>query len=104
MATDKWIHLPCTYNEWPKLKTDLCNLAEKKITGLDAFDEILKENDRWENIHLPHALLRRVLKEDKVFTQEYFCETLMPWIAGKAVQVEELFKESEYRLMVCVVQ
>ncbi len=92
--------LPPLYESWPKLKGDLNALAAKDIQGISSFEEVLEKNDRWKNVHLPCNLLRGVLKDGIHFSTEHFCDTLLPWVAQKALDVEKLFKESEYKLKV----
>ena len=99
-ARSEFVELPNTQDHWKVLKTGLANLAEKKVKGLEAFEKLLSESDHWESVSTPFSLLRQVLSRDEHFSEEYFCETLLPWIAGKALQVEELFKDSGYKLPV----
>jgi hypothetical protein len=99
-ARSEFVELPNIQDHWKDLKVGLTNLAEKKVKGLDAFEKILSENDHWESVSTPFSLLRQILSRDAHFTEEYFCETLLPWIADKALQVEELFKDSGYKLPV----
>ena len=95
------IRLPNTYQEWEKIRDGLKKLAEKRERGLDAFEAIYKgEIDRWERAVPPFALLRRVLTDASHMTEEFFCERLLPWLASKALQVEELFKDCDYKLPV----
>ena len=93
-----FVELPNTQEHWLKLRVGLTDLAEKKVKGLEVLEEILAENDHGQAISTPLSLLRKVLSDGSHFTEEVFCETLLPWIAGKALQVEELFKESGYKL------
>ena len=88
------MELPNAQDHWENLKVGLTDLAEKRVKGLEALEKIVCENDHWETISAPFTQLRRVLAEDKHFTEEYFCEKLLPWIAGKALQVEVLFKDA----------
>lgn len=101
-ARSEFVELPNIQDHWKVLKPGLKNLAEKRVKGLEAFEKILSENDHWESISTPFSLLRQVLSSDGHFTEEYFCETLLPWIAGKALQVDELFKDSGHKLPVSI--
>jgi len=96
----KLVNLPSTYKQWPEIKDDLRNLAEMKLRGVGAFEEVCKKHDRWEQVKTPFSLLRRILSDGTHVTEEFFCETLLPWIAGKALQVEELFKDANQQLPV----
>ncbi len=95
-----FIYLPNTYPSWKDLRKDLESLQRKEVVGIPALEDILKKNDRWENIHPPFNLLNNVLKKDAHFTTEYFCETLLPWLAGKALQVQELFADQDFKIPV----
>ena len=95
-----FILLPVLYKSWPELKLDFSSLADKTLKGIDGFEEVVKKNDRWENINTPFNLLRRVLEEEEFFSTDHFCDTLLPWLARKALDVEDLFKDSEYKITV----
>ena len=97
---EEFVRLPVLYDHWPQLRTDLKALASKEISGADALEEVLQRNDRWENIHLPLTLLKGVLDDGKIFTEDHFYGVHLPWMAQKALQVEDLFQESEYKLKV----
>ena len=95
------IRLPNTYKEWEKIRHGLKKLAEKRERGLDTFEAIYKnEIDPWDSARPPFGLLRRVLSDGSHMTEEFFCERLLPWLASKALQVEELFKDCDYKLPV----
>lgn len=97
---EEFIHLPVLYENWPKIKADLKALADKDIKGISRFEEVLQRNDRWENVKVPCNLLRNVLEEERFFSTEHFSDTLLPWLAQKALDVEQLFKESDNKLKV----
>ena len=67
---------------------------------MEALESILKRHDRWENIQLPLELVRRVLKSDDHFTAERFSDVLLPWLTRKALQINELFENFGYKLLV----
>lgn len=46
------------------------------------------------------ATLRAVLKAAEHITESHFLNTLLPWIAGKALEVEELFRAQGHKLPV----
>lgn len=94
-----FVELPNAQERWKNLKVGLTDLAEKKVKGLEAFEQFVCENDDRKFISAPFSLLRMVVANDKHFTEELFCETLLPWIANKALQVEELF-DNETKLPV----
>lgn len=97
---EEFVLLPVLYESWPKLKADLKALAAKDITGISSFEEVLEKNDRWENVGVPCELLRKVLREERFFSTEHFSDTLLPWLAQKALDVEHLFQDSEYKIKV----
>ncbi len=97
---EKFVLLPVLYDSWPHLRDDLKSLAGKTIRGLDALEEVLVKNDRSGNIHLPLTLLRSALNREQVCTLGHFCDVLLPWMACTALNVEHLFRDSEYKLKV----
>lgn len=102
--SQEFILLPVAYENWSSLKDDLDVLASKKTKGLDVLEEILCKYDQWENVHVPLGLLRDVLKKgDHGFTEEHFCGVLLPWLAQKALEVNDLFKDHKIRVRVCFV-
>lgn len=100
VAQEEFVYLPATYESWPNLRADLKALASKERKGIGALEEVLERNDRWGGARPPMSLLRHVLKEGKVVSGEHFCEILLPWLAKKALQVEDLFSNSEYKIKV----
>jgi len=96
----KFISLPNTYPPWKGLQEDLESLQKNEVQGMPALETILKKHDRWENIHTPFKLLRDVLKKDNHFTDEYFSDILLPWLAKKALQVQELYADQGFRIQV----
>lgn len=100
MAAKRFTSLPNTASEWPGVRGGLQKLAEKKVRGVEELEAFFERNDRYKVIHPPFNVLRRVLGEADHVTEEFFAETLLPWIAKKALQVEELFQEYGYKLPV----
>ena len=96
----KFISLPNTYPSWKDLQQDLESLEKKEIKGLEGLEVILKRHDRWENIHPPFKLLNDVLQKDRHFTTQYFNDILLPWLAKKALQVQELFEAQNFKILV----
>ena len=97
----KWVPLPNTYKGWSALKDDLESL-EGEVRGVEALEVILKRHDRWGNVELPLGVVRRVLERGDHFTAYLFNDTTLPWLASKALQVQELFQSFECRLPVSV--
>ncbi len=96
----KFLSLPNTRPEWSKLREGLQKLAEKQVRGVEELEAFIEGNDRWSVIHPPFDVLRRVLKDADHVSSEFFAETLLPWVAKKALQVEELFKEQGHKIPV----
>lgn len=95
-----FISLPVLYDTWPKLRSDLNLLANRSIQGVEGLEEVLQRNDRWDNVEVPMALLRKALKQEEVCTLGHFCKVLLPWIAKTALHIEDLFKDAEYKVQV----
>lgn len=95
----RFIPLPNTYDAWSSFKNDL-EALENEAAGVEALESILKRHDRWENVQIPLGLVHRVLKSDDHFTAERFSNVLLPWLASKALQLQELFENFDYKLPV----
>lgn len=95
---DKYILLPVLYESWPRQKSDLRALASKEAAGLDALKKVLERNDSPARPELD--VLEAVLSDREDFTKEHFCQVQLPWLALKALQVEELFKDSKHKIKV----
>lgn len=91
-----FICLPSLYDTWPRLKGDLHAIATKEAKGLEALEEVLERNGYPGGV----SLLRNVLKKEDHFTTDHFCAVQLPWLAQKALQIEDLFKCSEFKLQV----
>ena len=89
----KSISLPVLYESWPRVRDDLKAIADKTATGLDALKQLLEKNDG-DNVTL--SQLGQVTAD----SGEHFCDVQLPWLASKALQVEELFKQSEHKIQV----
>lgn len=92
---EEFVRLPVLYESWARLKGDLQVIASKTDTGPEALEKLLEKN---EGGSVGLALLRKVLAQKN--TTEHFSEVQLPWLAVKALQVEELFKKSEYKIKV----
>ena len=95
-----FVSLPVLYDTWPQLRSDLHLLSDRSTRGIEGLEEVLQRNDRWGNVEVPMALLRKVLEQEEVCTLDHFCKVLMPWIAKTALQVKDLFKDAEYKVQV----
>ena len=93
----KALDLPHASDGWPKRRDHLVRIRDGEIKDLRAFEEVYKEL-QYENTsgQSPTLVcLRNVLAKDHRdhFTEQFFLEKLLPWIASTALQLEELFKE-----------
>jgi len=93
---EEWVPLPDQYENWPRLRRDLHTIADGRGVSLEVLKEVLERNGH--RYGLP--LLRKVLKKRDYFTTEHFCCTQLPWLARKALEVEDLFKVSGGKLKV----
>lgn len=96
------VSLPNTFKRWPEVSENLKKIREGKIQELEEFEKVYTELEHYrESEATPtFSCLRHVLKDGKHFTEHHFLSTLLPWLADKALQVEELFKNEEHRLPV----
>ncbi len=97
---ERYVSLPNTRPEWSNLRVGLKNLAEKRVRGVEEFEAFIESNDPYKVIHPPFNVLRRALKDADHVSEEFFAESLLPWIAKKALQVEELFQDCNHKLPV----
>lgn len=93
----EFVLLPVLYKNWSRVKNDLQGLADKTATpgGLHALEKLLEANEGGE---VSLSLLNKVLTQDQI--AEHFSDVRLPWLATKALQVEELFKDSGHRIKV----
>ena len=86
------ISLPHSHKEWPLVKEKLQRLADKSICGPDALASVVQVSPEW-GLDKPPMLnvLRKVLGAGDYYTVESFSEDLLPYIAKRALAVEELF-------------
>ena len=95
-AKDKnFVHLPNTCSWWKDFKSFLTKLQAKEILSMDDYIEAFKDNDPFKEAkHL--ANLKVVCQHSPVspVNEKLFIEELLPWLAGKALAVEQLFTEN----------
>ena len=102
----KVVLLPNTYERWPEVGSVLTNIRDGEVCSLEDFERLYPRLE-FERPHRVSQIptfssLRRVLRNGKHFTTAHFLSTLLPWIAAKALQVQELFKDKGHRLPVRV--
>ena len=93
----EFLRLPLLYENWSRVKDDLRGIADKTATpgGLQALEKLLEANVGGD---VSLSLLHKVLAQDQM--TEHFSDVRLPWLATKALQVEELFKDSEHKIKV----
>ena len=96
--------LPNTFKTWPRVSDSLRKIQEGQIRELQEFEKIYPqlEFSRESEADPKFGTLRHVLNDAKHITEPHFLGTLLPWIAGKALQVEELFRAEEHKLPVSI--
>ena len=92
----KFVHLPNTCSWWKDFKIFLTRLQAKEIQSIGDYIKAFKENDPFneakELTNLKVAC-QQILKSP--VNEKSFIEELLPWLAEKALAVEQLFTEGE---------
>lgn len=92
----KTISLPHTHKLWPVMKEKLQKLAEKRELGPDALAGVILASPEWGLDKPPMlSVLKKVLGKGDHYTVESFSEDILPYIAKRALAVEELFSDQE---------
>lgn len=96
------VGLPSTFKKWPEVSNSLQKIREGKVRELEEFEKVYTELEyqRESEATPTFSCLRHVLKDGKHVTEHHFFSTLLPWLADKALQVEELFKAEGHHLPV----
>ncbi len=102
MEKQAFVLLPVKYRTWPVLRDSLGSLANKDSRGVDALSDILiKDTKIKRKASNDLTLLRSVLKEGAYdITEEHFDDLLLPWLAKKALEVKDLFEDTDHKLPV----
>lgn len=88
------ISLPNTFETWPRVSENLRNIQEGQVHDVEEFEKIYLQLEFTAERALrtpKFATLRTVLKRAEHITESHFLGILLPWIAGKALEVDELF-------------
>ena len=93
-ALPKTISLPHTHKLWPVVKEKLQTVADKRELGPDALAGVILVSPEW-GLDKPPVLsvLKKVLSKGDYYTVESFSEDILPYIAKRALAVEELFAD-----------
>ena len=96
------IHLPNTSESWPRVSENLRKISEGKLQDVEGFEKLYTciESTRTGKAEPKFASLRRVLRDGDHVSERHFLDTLSPWIAGKALEVDSLFRDKNHQLPV----
>ena len=96
-AKDKnFVHLPNTCSWWKDFKSFLTKLQAKEIRSIDDYIVAFKENDPFKEAkQLPNLKAACQQTPNTPVNEKLFIEELLPWLARKALAVEQLFIEGE---------
>lgn len=96
------ISLPNTYSSWAKVSENLRKIQEGRVREVHQFEELypLLEFSRESDADPKFATLRHVLNDAEHITERHFLDTLLPWIARKALEVDELFRSRGHQISV----
>ena len=91
----KFIHLPNTCSWWKDFKSFLIRLQAKEISSIADYIVAFKENDPFKEAK-ELTTLKVVCQHspNTPVTEKLFIEELLPWLAEKALAVEQLFVEN----------
>ena len=94
----KFVHLPNTCSWWKDFKGFLTKLQAKEIRSIDDYIAAFSENDPFKEAkELSNLKAACQLSANTPVNEKLFIEELLPWLAGKALAVEQLFIEGENR-------
>ena len=94
-SLEKTISLPNTFETWPKVSANLRSIQDGQVHDVEEFEKLYLQLEftAARALRTPKfATLRSVLKKAEHVTESHFLDTLLPWIAGKALEVDELFQ------------
>lgn len=93
----KFVHLPNTCSWWKEFKSFLIKLQQaKEILSIDDYIVAFKENDPFKEAkELKNLKFACQNSPNTPVDEKTFIEELLPWLAGKALAVEQLFVEND---------
>lgn len=84
---------------WPTVKEKLQKVSDKTLLGLDGLSAVIMISSEWGLDRPPLlSVLAKVLSRGDHFTTEQFSDDILPYIAGKALQVETLFEDKNIQV------
>ena len=103
-AKGSTIALPNTFETWPKVSENLRKIREGQVRDVEEFEKLYIQlevgSKRAKDAKPTFATLRRALKDADAISEPHFFDTLLPWIAGKALEVDDLFKAQGHEILV----
>ena len=104
MGEKSAIRLPNTFEAWPRVSENLLKIRGGQVRDVQEFEELYTQLEcspkRAEDAKPNFATLRRVLKDANHISERHFLDTLLPWIAGKALEVGDLFTAQGHEISV----
>lgn len=95
-------NLPHSHKEWPIVKRKLQLLSDKTIDGsLEAIGNVVLVSPYWQGRTDQPLLLNSLntaLTQGGHYTVEGFCGEILPYIATRALEVENLFPEKTIKV------
>ena len=91
----KFVHLPNTCSWWKDFKSFLIKLQAKEIDSIDDYIAAFKDNDPFKEAkELTNLKVACQHSPNTPVSEKLFIEELLPWLAEKALAVEQLFIEN----------
>ena len=96
------IILPNKLDSWAKVSENLRKIVQGEVRDVEGFERVYTSIESYRpKISEPKfAGLRRLLRDGLHVSERHFLDTLLPWIASKALEVESLFRDQNYQLPV----
>ena len=96
------IDLPNRLDSWAKVSETLRKIVQGEAKDVEGFETLYAsaESSRSEYAGSKLEGLRRVLRDGQHVSERHFLDTLLPWIAGKALEVDSLFKDQNNQIPV----
>ena len=101
-GTEFSIILPNKLDSWAKVSENLRKIVQGEVRDVEGFERVYTSIEAYRpKIAEPKfAGLRLVLRDGRHVSERHFLDTLLPWIASKALEVESLFRDQNYQLPV----
>ena len=98
------VRLPNLLDTWPGVSETLRKICEGEVKDVETFEKLYATTDcnPARAVYGPpkFVALRRVLRDRDHVSEAHFLGTLLPWIAAKALEVEDLFIDHNHQLPV----